>query len=230
MSCIPYGDKGDSEDPWPWPKGLFCHLFLMFFPKRNFSLRECSELDSELTEALSGVSGEKGSAIGVVGVAAAASAYDFVGDSGRLLVLALVLVLFTPGSIRSVRVGLFLDMILSCEFFDNSGGVSFVSRSERSERAALFPDDSCPYDFFGNSGGVSFVPCSVLSERTVSSSGEAFSVVRPQACASLFVIGVVKSRRTTPGRVIARPILTCLLVDSQWLKTTIREVAISMTG
>lgn len=104
-------------------------------------------------EALSGVSGEKGSTFGVVGVAAAAAAYDFFGDSRRLLVLGLVLVLllkrmlfllFISGAIRSVRVGLFLDMILSYEFFDNSGGVSFVSRCERSGRAGLFPDDSCP--------------------------------------------------------------------------------------
>lgn len=53
-SCLPYGDKGDSEEPWL--NGLFCHLLLMFSPRRNLCFRECSELDSELIDALSGVS------------------------------------------------------------------------------------------------------------------------------------------------------------------------------
>lgn len=74
------------------------------------------------------------------------------------------------------------------------------------------------------------MPCSAHSGRVVSFSGAVRSIARLQACASLSVIGVVESRSTTLGRAIARHILTCLFADSQWLMSTIREVAISMVG
>ena len=72
--------------------------------------------------------------------------------------------------------------------------------------------------------------CSAHSGRAVIFSDGVCPVARFQACAILSVIGVADRRRTTLGRAIARPILTCLLVDSQWLMSMIREVASSMAG